>query len=132
MCAAPIGAPRGRWPVQLASTLRVRGSVGDGDAHVAHQAIPSAALDGRAAEPRPERGLVQVRELGELRCGEVGARLQRDVRCRYGELVPGTGGETVVAAVDAVAERAGDLRRDRALVLDREIGDAAAQLDAVR
>src|SRR5512132_4533814 len=129
MCAAPIGAPRGRWPVQLASTLRVRGSVGDGDAHVAHQAIPSAALDGGAAEPGPERGLVQVRELGELRRGEVGARLQGDVRCRYGELVPRACGETVVAAVDAVAERARDLPRDIALVPDRETGDAPARLD---
>jgi hypothetical protein len=42
------------------------------------------------------------------------------------ELVPGADGEAVVAAVDPVAEQRAKLGVDRAVVLDGEVGDAAA------
>ena len=47
------------------------------------------------------------------------------------ELVPGADGEAIVAAVDAVADRVAEFARDRALVLDGKIGDAAPRIELV-
>src|SRR6202012_3496641 len=49
-----------------------------------------------------------------------------------GEFVPRTGGEAIVAAIDAVADRFAEFARDRSLVLDRQIGNAAAGVEFVR
>src|SRR5690606_30634689 len=51
---------------------------------------------------------------------------------RRGELVPGADGKAVVAPEDAVADGRAELVRDRPLVLDREVGDAAARIKAER
>jgi hypothetical protein len=40
-------------------------------------------------------------------------------------------GEAVVAAIDAVADRLAEFMRDRPLVLDGEVGNAAARVDAI-
>ena len=47
------------------------------------------------------------------------------------ELVPRAHRQAIVAAVDAVAHRGAQLARDRALVLDGEIGDAAPRIEPV-
>ena len=47
------------------------------------------------------------------------------------ELVPGADGEAIVAAIDAVADRLAKLSRDRPLVLDGEVGNAAARIEPV-
>src|SRR6266852_1804857 len=47
------------------------------------------------------------------------------------ELVPRTHRQAIVAAVDAVAHRRAQLARDRALVLDRQVGDAAPRIEPV-
>src|SRR6185295_13052773 len=50
---------------------------------------------------------------------------------RPGEAVPRTDELAVVAAVHAVADKGAQLLRDRALVLDREVRDAAARIELV-
>ena len=47
------------------------------------------------------------------------------------ELVPGAHREAIVAAIDAVADGFAKFARDRALVLDGEIGDAAPRIELV-
>ena len=48
-----------------------------------------------------------------------------------GELVPRAHREAIVAAIDAVADRFAEFVRDRSLVLDGEIGDAAPRIELV-
>ncbi len=48
-----------------------------------------------------------------------------------GEFVPRTDGEAVVAAIDAVADRCAEFVRDRTLVLDGQVGDAAPRIEPV-
>src|SRR5712672_52815 len=47
------------------------------------------------------------------------------------ELVPWTHGEAIVAAIDAVADGFTEFVRDRTLVLDRQIGNAAPRIELV-
>ena len=53
------------------------------------------------------------------------------LRGGVGELVPRAGGQAVVAAIDAVADGGTKLARDRPLVLDGEVGDAAPRIEPV-
>src|SRR4030095_14789917 len=71
-------------------------------------------------------------ELDELR--RVQAVAGTEVRLGRGarELVPGTDKLAVVAAEHAVANRGAQRLGDRAMVLDREIGDAATRVELVR
>ncbi len=47
------------------------------------------------------------------------------------KLVPWTDGQTIVAAIDAIAHRAAELVRDMPLMLDGEIGDAARRIELI-
>src|SRR3546814_12835720 len=49
-----------------------------------------------------------------------------------GKFVPRADGEAIIAAIDAVADPAPQRDGDRAIMLDREIGDAAPRIEAVR
>ena len=66
-----------------------------------------------------------------LRRLQRGARRELRFAAQLRELVPGADREAVVAAVDAVAHGAAELARDRSLVLDGEIGDAAPRIEPV-
>src|ERR1051326_5923949 len=48
-----------------------------------------------------------------------------------GELVPRAHREAIVAAEDAVADQRAQFLRDRPLMLDREIGDAAPRIELI-
>ncbi len=48
-----------------------------------------------------------------------------------GKFVPGANGKTIIASIDAVAERGAELGRDVALVLDRKIGNATAGIELI-
>ena len=54
------------------------------------------------------------------------------VRSRLSELVPWTDREAVVAAVNPVADRFAKFVRNRAFVLDRQIGNAPRRVELVR
>src|SRR5690606_27834423 len=57
--------------------------------------------------------------------------LELHFRSAGGELVPRTGGETVVASIDAIADQWPEIMVDRSPVLDREVGDAAACIESI-
>src|SRR4028119_645743 len=86
------------------------------------------AAFGRAQEPllapRPEPEQRRLRERGPC----------REVLDRGGPrvLVPGADELAVVAADDAVADGPAEFERDRSLVLDRQVRDAAPCVEAVR
>ena len=105
--------------------------ISGGDEHIAQEAIASGALDRRAAEAGAEGGVVESKKRGERRIVASRSRAQFRLARGLRELVPGTDGETVVAAEDAVAHRRAEARRDVSLMLDGEIGDARARVDAV-
>ena len=58
-------------------------------------------------------------------------RLQARLARGLGELVPRAHGEAIVAAEHAVADRGAELGGDVALVLDGQVGDAAARIELV-
>src|SRR5579864_8000549 len=83
---------------------------------------------------RPTRALLELirrpaKKLSERRGIELVPHLEVRMRRSAGELVPGTYELTVIAAEDAVADRRPQLHRDRALVLDGEVGDAAPRIE---
>ena len=57
--------------------------------------------------------------------------MERDLVRGLRELVPRADRETIVAAIDAIADRLAEFARDVALVLDGEIGNAAPRIDLV-
>ena len=99
---------------------------------VAQEPRAADSLDGALAEQGAEGGVVEPQELGEWRGAQFGAGVERRLRGAYRELVPGAGGQAVVAAVDAVAHGRPELLRPRPGVLDGEIGEAAARIDLER
>src|SRR6185503_4847749 len=60
------------------------------------------------------------------------ARLEVLLAGRLREAIPRAHQLAVVAAVDPVADERAQLLRDRALVLDRQVGDAAPRVELVR
>ena len=89
------------------------------------------ALDRTAGEMSAETRLVEPGEIGERRRREIGARAQLRLTAEAGEFVPRADGETIVAAIDAIAHRRAKLGRDMALVLDRQVGNAAARIETI-
>ncbi len=105
--------------------------VADRDQHVAHEAVAADALDRGFCEQRAEGGIVEPCEFGERRLAQLSARGQFCLAADLRELVPGADGEAIVAAIDAVADRFAEFARDRSLVLDGQIRDAAPRIELV-
>src|SRR6185437_15398336 len=76
-------------------------------------------------------GIVEPRQLGEAWRREIGAGAKLVVRRGAGEAVPRADREAIVAAIDPVAHQRAQLVRDRAVVLDGEIGDAARRIEPI-
>src|SRR5690606_6963201 len=102
------------------------------DRQVAQPALVPDTADRRAGELRVEALRAPAEQLHQRRRIEPGARREIACRPRLCEAVPRTGELAVVAAVDAVADRRAKRLRNRTLQLDRQVGDAAARVDAVR
>src|SRR5215469_6615643 len=88
-------------------------------------------MDRRAPHALLELSCRPAEKRSELRGIEPVAYLEVRMRCCPGELVPRAHELTVIAAEDAVADRRAQLDRNRAVVLDREVGDAAARIEPV-
>ena len=88
-------------------------------------------LTGGLGEQRAERRVVEPRELGERGALQLVARGELRLAAGLRELVPRADRQAIVAAVDAVADRGAQLARDRALVLDGEVGDAAPRIELI-
>ena len=58
--------------------------------------------------------------------------MKRDLMRVLRKFVPRADRQAIVAAIDAVSDRFAEFTRDRALVLDGQIGNAAPRIDSVR
>src|SRR5262245_6082887 len=105
--------------------------VAEPDGEVAQPLLVADAPDRRAPQAFVELGLGPGKELHERCAVEAVARLEVLLAARPSEAVPRTDELAVVAAVDAVADERAQLLRDRALVLDGEVRDAAARVELV-
>src|SRR5208337_5550141 len=92
----------------------------------------SDALDRPSGEAGAKRRIVEAGEFGEPRRGQVFARRELRLTPLLRELVPRTNGETIVAAVDPIADRCAQFARDRPFQLDRQVGNAAPRVEPVR
>ena len=106
--------------------------VADRDQHIAQKAGAADALDRALGEQRAEAGIIKAGQFGERRRAQRGARRKLRLAAGAREFVPGADRQAIVAAVDAVAHQRPQLARDRALVLDGEIGDAAPRIEPIR
>src|SRR3974377_1092636 len=87
-------------------------------------------MDGGAAQTLGELCAAPAKQLGERRGIQVMTHLEIRVAGGARELVPRTHQLAVIAAEDAIADPLAQLHRDRAVVLDGEIGNAAARIEA--
>ena len=106
-------------------------AVADGDEDVAHETVAPGALDGGLRECDPKGGIVEPSERREARRVQRLARREGRLGMGARELVPRADGQAVVATIDSVAHGRAQGARDVALVLDGEVGDAAARVDPV-
>src|SRR5262245_40464024 len=111
--------------------LARRRRVAQADGEIAQPPLVADAADGRALQAPVEVGLGPGEQLDQRGAVEAVARLEVLLGARLGEAVPWTDELTVVAAIDAVADKGTQLLRNRALVLDREVRDAAAGVELV-
>ena len=99
--------------------------------NIAQEARVAEPLHRAAGEQAAESGLVKRQPVADPRLRQIGPRPQLGLAGLPRPFVPGADRKAIVAAVDAVADGAAKLQRDRALVLDREIGDAPAWVEAI-
>src|SRR5919197_2770403 len=112
--------------------LRRAGRVAQAHREVAQPAFVTDAPDRRAGEALVEVALRPAEEFNHGRSIEPIARLEVRFIGRLRKPIPWADELAVVAAVDPVADERPQLFRDGALVLDREIRDAAARIELVR
>ena len=105
--------------------------VADRDQHVADKAVAADALDRRFRKQRAECGVVEPRQFGKRRRPQFRARGEFCFAAFLRKLVPRAHRETIVAAIDAVADALAKFVRDRALVLDRQVRNAAPRIELV-
>ena len=130
--AAPRTSGLASSSSRSASTASAASSgVADRDQHIADETVAADALDRRFCKQRAKRRVVEPREIGELRRAQFFARGEFGLAPGLRELVPRAHREAIVAAIDAVADRFAEFVRDRALVLDGEIGNAAPRIELV-
>src|SRR6185369_7352395 len=94
--------------------------------------VAARALDRRTSETGAESGVIETGQFGERRRLEILTLLQPRLAPGLRELVPGADGEAVVAAKNAVADFSAQLGRDKPLVLDGQVRDAAPAIELVR
>src|SRR5213075_953260 len=98
---------------------------------VAQPPLVADAPDGRAAQTIVEIFLRPREELDQRRAIQAVAHLEVRLGRLLRKSVPRADDLAIVAAVDAVADEWAQLFRNRALVLDGEVGDATARIERV-
>src|SRR6185437_2337782 len=93
------------------------------------KAIPARSLDRSFGKQCPELRVVETGKIGQAGCTQCVARREFCFPSFTRKLVPRADGKAIVAAVDAIADRSSQVSRNRALVLDGEIGNTAARID---
>ena len=101
-----------------------------GDEAISDHPLDADPLDRGAGEERAECSVVQGQQVGQRRRDQFWPRQERPVGLgSVGEPVPRTDCETIVAPVDAVADRFPVAMVDRSLMLDGEVGNAAPGIE---
>ena len=118
-----IGAQRLRGFLQAGI-----GGIADGDQHIADEAIAPDALDGAAGKQRAKGSIIQCREIRQLGRGEFSARCKGRFLMCGGEFIPGADCQAIITPIDAIADRLAKLLRDRAVMFDRQVGNAVPPL----
>src|ERR1035437_8416954 len=104
----------------------------DGDQHIAQETIAAGALDRGLGKQRTELRVVEPGELRKPGRAQSLARGELGLAALHRELVPRANRQAIVAAIDAVAYSRAEFMRDRPLMLDGEIRNAAPRIEAVR
>src|SRR5690606_35543398 len=99
---------------------------------VAQPALVAGAAQRRALRALQELLLAPAEQGSQLAAVQAVARQEVRLRGRPGETVPGTCQLAVVAAEHPVADQRAQLRRNRALELDGQVGNAAARIQLAR
>src|SRR3546814_8677067 len=124
VCSSDIYDPR-QQPLVRAVSRR--------DQRVSHHPVPPDPLDRRPGKDFAKARIVQRQQIRQLRSRKLRAGVERRIaRAAVGELVPRAHGETIVAPIDAVADRLAEFGRDRSRMLDRQIGNAPPRIELVR
>ena len=89
-------------------------------------------MDRRTAHALAEGLLAPAEQLGQSRRIERMAHAKIRMRRVAREFVPWAHQLAVIAAVDAISQRGAQRRRNRALELDRQVGNAAARIELIR
>src|SRR5438093_440269 len=103
-------------------------TVREDDRGITREPFAPRALERRAAKPLPELVVGHRHQRLRRRWRRGRRRLARDGRVA----IPGADFLTDVAAEEPLADRRVELLRNRAPVLDRQVGDAAARVERVR
>ena len=106
---APAAKHRSSRASATARQRRVAG-IADGDQHVAHEPVAPDALDRRAAEAIRGTPHRPASPAPRAAARQFDARMKRDLARRLRELVPRAHREAIVAAIDAIADRARGIR----------------------
>src|SRR3954470_2779598 len=112
----------------IRTSRRVTQTNGD----VPQPALIADAPDRGTAQALVELGLRPAEKVYQGRAVEPMARREIILGRGLREAVPGTDELAIVAAVDSIADERPQLLRYRALVLDREVGDAAPGVELIR
>ena len=134
--SAQTAAPRTSGEASASSARQRRdqarlAGIAGGDQHIAQEAVAADALDRRAGKERAECRVVERQQSASAGSRRSSRAASFASDALPGELVPRAGGQAIVAAIDAVADRLAEFVRDRPLVLDGEVGDAAPRIEPV-
>ena len=105
--------------------------ISDRDHDIPDKPVAPDPLDRRAGKNFAESSVVELRQIGQQGRGQFGPGVKGRIPRGAGELVPGTNGQAVVAAIDAIADGAAEFMWDVALMLDGEIRNAAPCIEPV-
>ena len=122
------GARRPRPPWRAPADVA---RIADGDHQVATKPRDANALDRRAREKGAKGTIVEPGQIIQVWRAQVVTRLKLGFARHLRKLVPRAGSKAVVAAIDAIADGGAKFFRDRAMMLDGEIGNAAPGIELV-
>ena len=110
----------------------LRADIAEHHADIAQEGGAFDALDRALAKQLAELVIGQGEEVAKLPIEDGLTGLEGGFVRELGKAVPRTGGETVVSAIQAIADGLAELDGDAALVLDGQIGNAAPCVHAMR
>ena len=95
--------------------------IAQGDAHIAQQPAPLGPQERRAREARLERRFVEGQQFKQIGLGQIGSMVFAQDRSGARKAVPRTGGQAIVAAEDACADRGAQVFGNGTPMLDGEV-----------